>query len=159
MHCCLASHSFAGLASPSRPRTKSSRSSHPVASGLPTGRRRTDEGQVVVASRQIAQKFLRIGTSAFPPTQQGQTVVGASRRRAAPGTQPVEFFATPPVCGYATATKFGVCWQSAEMVSSVSFVHKYQRPNPSIERTSNGGAQWCAPSRSATPLAAAHVKR
>jgi len=33
------------------------------------------------------------------------------------------------------------------------------RPNPSIERTSNGGAHWFAPSRPATPLAAAHVKR
>ena len=32
-------------------------------------------------------------------------------------------------------------------------------PNPSIERTSNGEAHRHAPSRSATPLAAAHVKR
>jgi len=32
-------------------------------------------------------------------------------------------------------------------------------PNPSIEGTSNGGAHWFAPSRSATPLAAPHVKR
>jgi len=114
---------------------------------------------VLGAPGRIAQRFLCIGTSTFPPVQQGQTVVGAPRRRAAPGSQPVEFFATPPMCGYATAMKFGVCWQSAEKVSSVSFVHKYQRPNPSIERTSNGGAHWFAPSRSATPLAAAHVKR
>jgi hypothetical protein len=34
-----------------------------------------------------------------------------------------------------------------------------QCPNPSIEGTSNGGAHWFAPSRSATPLAAPHVKR
>jgi len=33
------------------------------------------------------------------------------------------------------------------------------RPNPSIERTSNGGAQCPAPSRVVTPLCAAHVKR
>ena len=33
------------------------------------------------------------------------------------------------------------------------------RPNPSIERTSNGGAHWLAPSRLVAPLAAAHVKR
>ena len=32
-------------------------------------------------------------------------------------------------------------------------------PNPSIERTSNGGAHWRAPPRSVAPLAAAHVKR
>jgi hypothetical protein len=32
-------------------------------------------------------------------------------------------------------------------------------PNPSIEGTSNGGAHWFAPSGSATPLAAPHVKR
>ena len=32
-------------------------------------------------------------------------------------------------------------------------------PNPSIERTHNGGAQWRAPSRAAAPLCAAHVKR
>jgi hypothetical protein len=34
-----------------------------------------------------------------------------------------------------------------------------QRPNPSVERTSNGGAHWRAPSRSVAPLAAAHLKR
>jgi hypothetical protein len=32
-------------------------------------------------------------------------------------------------------------------------------PNHSIERTSNGGAHWRAPSRPVAPLAAAHVKR
>jgi len=34
-----------------------------------------------------------------------------------------------------------------------------QRPNPSVERTSNGGAHWRAPSKSVAPLAAAHLKR
>jgi len=34
-----------------------------------------------------------------------------------------------------------------------------QWPNPSIEGTHNGGAQWRAPSRSAAPLCAPHVKR
>jgi hypothetical protein len=34
-----------------------------------------------------------------------------------------------------------------------------RRPNPSIERTSNGGAHWCASPSSVAPLAAAHVKR
>jgi hypothetical protein len=38
-------------------------------------------------------------------------------------------------------------------------VLQHQRPNPSIERTSNGGAQYHAPSKSVAPLAAAHVKR
>ena len=33
------------------------------------------------------------------------------------------------------------------------------QPNPSVERTSNGGAQWLPSYRSATPLAAAHLKR
>ena len=33
------------------------------------------------------------------------------------------------------------------------------RPNPSIERTHNGGAQCLAPSRVVPPLCAAHVKR
>jgi len=32
-------------------------------------------------------------------------------------------------------------------------------PNPSIEGTHNGGAQWRAPSRLAAPLCAPHVKR
>jgi len=34
-----------------------------------------------------------------------------------------------------------------------------QAPNPSIERTHNGGAQCPAPSRAVPPLCAAHVKR
>ena len=34
-----------------------------------------------------------------------------------------------------------------------------QRPNPSVERTANGGSRWFASHRSATPLAAAHLKR
>jgi len=34
-----------------------------------------------------------------------------------------------------------------------------ERPNPSIERTHNGGAQCLAPSRAVPPLCAAHVKR
>jgi len=34
-----------------------------------------------------------------------------------------------------------------------------QRPNPSVERTSNGGAHCHAPSKSVAPLAAAHLKR
>jgi hypothetical protein len=33
------------------------------------------------------------------------------------------------------------------------------RPNPSVERTSNGGARLRAPSTSVAPLAAAHLKR
>jgi len=33
------------------------------------------------------------------------------------------------------------------------------RPNPSVERTHNGGARLFAPSRSEAPLCAAHVKR
>jgi len=40
-----------------------------------------------------------------------------------------------------------------------SFPAAAPRPNPSIERTSNGGAHRFAPSKSVTPLAAAHVKR
>jgi len=32
-------------------------------------------------------------------------------------------------------------------------------PNPSVERTHNGGARLFAPSRVAAPLCAAHVKR
>ena len=152
MHLCLRSCSFDSLPSPSRRRAKSRQSSCRVARSI-------SQGRVVAALGQIAQKFLCIGTFTFPPRHRGQTVVGASRRRAAPGSQTVEFFVTPPVCGHASATKFGVCWQSAEIVSSVSFVHKYQRPNLSIEGTSNGGAHRFAPSRSVTPLAAPHVKR
>ena len=34
-----------------------------------------------------------------------------------------------------------------------------ERPNHSIERTHNGGAQCLAPSRVVPPLCAAHVKR
>jgi hypothetical protein len=34
-----------------------------------------------------------------------------------------------------------------------------ETPNPCIERTHNGGARLRAPSRSAAPLCAAHVKR
>jgi hypothetical protein len=32
-------------------------------------------------------------------------------------------------------------------------------PNPSVERTSNGGAHWLAPPKSVAPLAAAHLHR
>jgi type IV pilus assembly protein PilP len=41
----------------------------------------------------------------------------------------------------------------------MSTVLPFPGPNPSIERTHNGGTQWRAPSWSATPLCAAHVKR
>ncbi len=51
-------------------------------------------------------------------------------------------------------------------ITVVTGVHVYlvrasatQRPNPSVERTSNGGAHWLAPSRSVAPSAAAHLKR
>jgi len=40
-----------------------------------------------------------------------------------------------------------------------SFPAAVPRPNPSIERTHNGGAQCPAPSRVVPPLCAAHVKR
>ena len=33
-----------------------------------------------------------------------------------------------------------------------------RRPNPSVERASNGGAHWRAPPRSVAPLAAAHLE-
>jgi len=159
MHLCLTSCSFGRVANPTRRRAKSNQSSRPVASRLPIGSRGTHEGQVVAAPGQIAQKFLCIGTFTFPPRHRGQTVVGASRRRAAPGSQAVASFATPLVCWFANGRKSGVRWRSAQWSKTVSFVHKYQRPNPSIERTSNGGARRHAPSRSVTPLAAAHVKR
>jgi hypothetical protein len=45
------------------------------------------------------------------------------------------------------------------MPSPTSFPVAAPRPNPSIERTHNGGAQCPAPSRVVTPLCAAHVKR
>ena len=65
----------------------------------------------------------------------------------------------------------GVCWRTAKHcdghsmnalrcigVSRKSAVLLFrQLPNPSVERTSNGGPQCLAPSRSATPLAAAHL--
>jgi hypothetical protein len=38
-------------------------------------------------------------------------------------------------------------------------VHEQNDPNPSIERTHNGGAQYPDPSRVVPPLCAAHVKR
>jgi len=43
--------------------------------------------------------------------------------------------------------------------SPTSYPAAAPRPNPSIERTHNGGAQCLAPSRVVTPLCAAHVKR
>jgi len=76
---------------------------------MPIVSRGTREGQMVAAPGQIAQKFLCIGASTFPATQQGQTVVGASRRRAAPGSQAVQSYATPLVCWFANGRKFGVC--------------------------------------------------
>ena len=39
------------------------------------------------------------------------------------------------------------------------FVSSWVRPNPSVERTHNGGWRLLAPSSSAAPLCAAHVKR
>jgi len=44
-------------------------------------------------------------------------------------------------------------------VGKSSVVFSNQRPNPSVERTHNGGARLLAPSPSAAPLCAAHVKR
>jgi len=40
-----------------------------------------------------------------------------------------------------------------------SVVFFNRRPNPSVERTHNGGSRWLAPSQSEAPLRAAHVKR
>ena len=45
----------------------------------------------------------------------------------------------------------------ALMVRQQSVLH--QPPNPSIERTANGGSRLCAPSTSVAPSAAAHVQR
>ena len=51
-------------------------------------------------------------------------------------------------------------WSGAQFTSSWRERALFARwPNPSIERTSNGGARLFAPSRSVAPLAAAHVKR
>ena len=45
------------------------------------------------------------------------------------------------------------------LLSASQAVASGPRPNPSVERTSNGGAQLVARQTSATPLAAAHLKR
>jgi len=131
-------------------------------------------------------------------TQQHQSVVGASRRRAAPGSQSVELAALPGFGQLTSSSKRvgRVPWQSCpssniaralpsnyagqsisgyEGLARLRASHQFRqrswsrmlaivyliehRPNPSIERTSNGGAHRFAPSRSVTPLAAAHVKR
>ena len=46
-----------------------------------------------------------------------------------------------------------------QLVVRARSVRSTRWPNPSIERTHNGGAQWHAPSRSGAPLCAAHIKR
>ena len=48
---------------------------------------------------------------------------------------------------------------SRVVVASTIHELRQARPNPSIERTSNGGAHCHAPSKSVAPSAAAHVKR
>jgi len=50
----------------------------------------------------------------------------------------------------ASSGKFGCCRHR------VRGVHN-QRPNSAVKRTSNGGAQWRAPSRSVAPLAAGYL--
>jgi hypothetical protein len=56
----------------------------------------------------------------------------------------------------------GVLWHANAVNASLAhsgLVRLGGRPNPSVERTSNGGAHWRAPSSSVAPLAAAHLKR
>ena len=57
----------------------------------------------------------------------------------------------PQLKGHVRLRRFASCTQYRECARMA--------PNPSIERTSNGGARLFAPSRSVAPLAAAHVKR
>ncbi len=159
MHFSVASCSFGGLA-------KSESPSNQVQVGAEPNRTKA-RAQSQVVRPSVRGKCMKARRSPRPvrwhrsscvsvaprlrARQQGQTVVGASRRRAAPGSQPVESFATPPVRGYAIGTRFGVCWRPAEQPRAVSFVNKCQRPNPSIEGTSNIRLRR----RSAAP----HVKR
>jgi hypothetical protein len=94
--------------------------------------------------------------------QQHQSVEGASRRRAAPCSQSVEY-----VGGHVSNTSrcsqrrrsphIPVSQASQEGVGSVCLPDT--RPNPSIEGTHNGGARCPASSRAAPPLCAPHVKR
>ncbi len=106
-------------------------------------------------------------------------LLGASRRRAAPGNQVVEGAARllrvrssvlkPRLASRRSAFRYApqlaqqhcsamnrIRESSTEVSSECS---PDRRPNPSVERTSNGGARCHAPSRSVAPLAAAHLER
>ena len=88
----------------------------------------------------------------------GQFVVGAPRHSAAPGSQSVG------AAGYGSIVS--VCCYSSPMLSKLQ-PHATQRkascprarPNPSVERTANGGLHLFAPERAVPPLSAAHLKR
>ena len=59
------------------------------------------------------------------------------------------------------SSRFGAVAATARAMSVVRgrLVSSWVRPNPSVERTHNGGARLFAPSRSQAPSCAAHVKR
>ena len=87
-----------------------------------------------------------------------QFVVGAPRRSAAPGSQSVG------AAGYGSIVR--PCCYSSPMLSKVQLrAHQRKasclgaRPNPSVERTANGGLHLFAPERPVQPLSAAHLKR
>ena len=69
-------------------------------------------------------------------------------------------FPLPP-SGLNTGTAAFICRGEARVQVTVSWRdHRALRVaahNPAVERTSNGGPQWVAQQRSATPLAAAHL--
>ena len=88
----------------------------------------------------------------------GQSVVGAPRHSAAPGSRSVG------AAGYGSIVR--PCRYSSPMLSKVRLQVLQRkascpraRPNPSVERTANGGLRLFAPERPVPPLSAAHLKR
>jgi len=122
-------------------------------------------GQPVALNASVFKTGTRISTAVNPkhkqprlcPLPQGWSLSLALRSTAAPGPQ------VGPGTGFARAAGAGRFKQRTVskrgLHSARLAVAHGPKPNPSIERTSNGGARWFAPSRSVTPLAAAHVKR
>jgi len=87
-----------------------------------------------------------------------QSVVGASRRSAAPGSQflvAAEYGGGLSLRCYALAMKA----KSAHSAFHTKAAYSCARPNPSMERTNNGGSNLSAFAYAQPPLFASHLKR
>ena len=115
------------------------------------------------AAQEWRSSALHDFTQASARSQEPNNNRSAAALQASPRVNVGQFVgagAVAPASSGRVSSQWCRLWRSGSVVAAPAVGKTYVAwPNPSIEGTSNGGAHWFAPSRSATPLAAPHVKR